>query len=168
MGCQTWRSTGNQRFGAKICTFCSDDCRRNRCGLSQFAKCPKSALFVPMIVGETVVGSVSLQNVEEEHAFTESDLQLITTLTNSMSVAIENARLFNETTRLLAETEQRATELQTVNRISQALVSQLEFDALINLVGELMKETFKADIVYVALHDRETDMIHFPFEYGDK
>jgi len=129
---------------------------------------PKSALFVPMIVGETVVGSVSLQNVEEEHAFTESDLQLITTLTNSMSVAIENARLFNETARLLAETEQRATELQTVNRISQALVSQLEFDALINLVGELMKETFKADIVYVALHNRETDMIHFPFEYGDK
>jgi signal transduction histidine kinase len=129
---------------------------------------PKSAIFVPMIVGDTVVGSVSLQNVEEEHAFTESDLQLITTLTNSMSVAIENARLFNETTRLLAETEQRATELQTVNRISYALVSQLEFDALINLVGELMKETFKADIVYVAVHNRDTDMIHFPYEYGDK
>ncbi len=129
---------------------------------------PKSAIFVPMIIGDEVVGSISLQNVEKENAFTESDLQLITTLTNSMSVAIENARLFNETTRLLAETEQRATELQTVNRISHALVSQLEFDALINLVGELMKETFKADIVYVAVHNRETDMIHFPYEYGDK
>lgn len=129
---------------------------------------PKSAIFVPMIIGGEVFGSISLQNVEEENAFTESDLQLITTLTNSMSVAIENARLFNETTRLLAETEQRATELQTVNRISHALVSQLEFDALINLVGELMKETFKADIVYVAVHNRETDMIHFPYEFGDK
>ena len=85
-----------------------------------------------------------------------------------MSVALENARLFNETTRLLGITEQRATELQTVNRISQALVSQLEFDALIKLVGELMRETFRADIVYVALYDKETDMIHFPFEYGDK
>lgn len=129
---------------------------------------PKSAIFVPMIISDEVVGSISLQNVEEENAFTESDLQLITTLTNSMSVAIENARLFNETTRLLAETEQRATELQTVNRISHALVAQLEFDALINLVGELMKETFKADIVYVAVHDRDTDMIYFPYEYGDK
>lgn len=129
---------------------------------------PKSAIFVPMIIGGEVFGSISLQNVEIENAFSESDLQLINTLTNSMSVAIENARLFNETSRLLAETEQRATELQTVNRISHALVSQLEFDALINLVGELMKETFKADIVYVAVHDRETDMIHFPYEYGDK
>lgn len=90
---------------------------------------PKSALFVPMIVGDTVVGSVSLQNVEREHAFTESDLQLISTLTNSMSVAIENARLFNET-------ERRAAEMQTVNNISRALVSQLEFDKLIELVGE--------------------------------
>ena len=129
---------------------------------------PKSAIFVPMVVGDVVVGSVSLQNVETENAFSESDLQLITTLTNSMSVAVENARLFNETTRLLSETEQRATELQTVNRISQALVSQLEFDVLIKLVGELMKETFKADIVYVAIYDEAANMIHFPYEYGDK
>ncbi|NBB76913.1 MAG: GAF domain-containing protein, partial [Bacteroidetes bacterium] len=129
---------------------------------------PKSALFVPMIVGDVVVGSVSLQNVEKEHAFSDSDVQIITTLTNSMSVAVENARLFNETSRLLEETEQRATELQTVNRISKALVSQLEFDALIDLVGEQMKETFKADIVYVALHDRESNMLNFPYYFGDE
>ena len=129
---------------------------------------PKSAIFVPMVVGDVVVGSVSLQNVIEENAFSESDLQLITTLTNSMSVAVENARLFNETSRLLSETEQRATEMQTVNSISQALVSQLDFDALINLVGESMKETFKADIVYVAMYNEAEDLIHFPYEYGDK
>ena len=129
---------------------------------------PKSAVFVPMIVGDEVVGSVSLQNVEEENAFSESDVQLITTLTNSMSVAIENARLFNETTRLLSETEQRAAELQTVNNISRALVSQLEFDKLIDLVGEQMRKTFKADIVYLALHDRKNNMLNFPYYYGDK
>lgn len=128
---------------------------------------PKSAIFVPMLVGDEVMGSVSLQNVEREHAFNESDVRLLSTLTNSMSVALENARLFNETTRLLAETEQRATELQTVNNISRALVSQLQFDALINLVGEQMRETFKADIVYLALHDQETNMLHFPYYYGD-
>jgi len=129
---------------------------------------PKSILFVPMVVGDEVRGYVSLQNLDREHAFSESDVRLLSTLANSMSVALENARLFNETTRLLGITEQRATELQTVNRISQALVSQLEFDALIELVGELMRETFRADIVYVALYDKKTDMIHFPFEYGDK
>ncbi|MFU8862241.1 MAG: GAF domain-containing protein, partial [Cyclonatronaceae bacterium] len=128
---------------------------------------PKAAIFVPMIVGNKVMGSVSLQNVEKEKAFTDSDVRLLTTLTNSMSVALENARLFNETTRLLAETEQRAAELHTVNHISRAMVTQLEFDALIKLVGDLMKDTFKADIVYLALHDRETNMLNFPYFYGD-
>ena len=129
---------------------------------------PKSAIFVPMIVGDQVVGSISLQNVDEEHAFSESDIRLLTTLTNSMSVAIENARLFNETSRLLQETEQRAAELQTVNSISKAIVSQLEVDALFKLVGDKMKDTFKADIVYLAIHDQKTNMLHFPYYYGDK
>jgi len=129
---------------------------------------PKSAIFVPMIVGDQVVGSISLQNVDEEHAFSESDIRLLTTLTNSMSVAIENARLFNETSRLLQETEQRAAELQTVNSISKAIVSQLEGDALFKLVGDKMKDTFKADIVYLAIHDQKTNMLHFPYYFGDK
>jgi signal transduction histidine kinase len=129
---------------------------------------PKSGIFVPMIVGDKVMGSISLQNVERENAFTDSDVRLLTTLTNSMSVALENARLFSETTRLLAETEQLAAEMQTVNHISKAMVSQLDLDALIQLVGDQMRDTFKADIVYISLYDRETDMVHFPYEYGDK
>jgi GAF domain-containing protein len=129
---------------------------------------PKSAIFVPMIVGDVVMGSISLQNVEKEYAFTDSDVRLLTTLTNSMSVALENARLFNETTRLLAETEQRAAELQTVNSISKAIVAQLEVDALFKLVGEKMRDTFRADIVYLAIHDRKSDLLHFPYYYGDK
>ena len=128
---------------------------------------PKSVIFVPMVVNEDVIGYVRLQHLERENAFSDTDVRLLSTLANSMSVALENARLFNETTRLLAETKQRAADLDTVNRISRALASQLEFDALIDLVGEQMRETFDADIVYLALHDRETDMLHFPYYFGD-
>ncbi|MEJ7674810.1 MAG: GAF domain-containing protein [Chitinophagaceae bacterium] len=61
---------------------------------------PKSAVFVPMIVGDIVKGSISLQNVDKENAFSDSDIRLLTTVTNSMSVALENARLFDETNTL--------------------------------------------------------------------
>ncbi len=128
----------------------------------------KAVLYVPMVMGDSVRGYVTLQNLDRDHAFSHSDVRLLETLVNSMSVALENARLFNETTRLLSETEQRASELQTVNHISRAMVSQLEFDTLIHLVGEQMKATFKADIVYIALYDRDKDLISFPYEYGDK
>lgn len=128
---------------------------------------PKSAIFVPMIVGDVVKGSVSLQNVEKEHAFKDSDQRLLTTLTNSMSVALENARLFDETNRLLADTKQRASELSTVNSISKALTSQLDPRDLINLVGNKMKDLFHANIVYLALLNKKTNIIHFPYCFGD-
>jgi GAF domain-containing protein len=115
---------------------------------------PKSAVFVPMMVGDMVKGSVSLQNVEIEHAFySESDLRLLTTLTNSMSVALENARLFDETNLLLNESKQRAAELSTVNNISKALASmQLDTADLIMMVGDQLKDLFNANIVYLAIH----------------
>ncbi|HET9747452.1 MAG TPA: GAF domain-containing protein [Chitinophagaceae bacterium] len=128
---------------------------------------PKSAVFVPMIVGDVVKGSVSLQNVDIENAFSESDIRLLTTLTNSMSVALENARLFDETTHLLAEAKQRASELTTVNSISKALASQLNPDDLIKLVGDQLKDLFNANIVYLALLNPKTKVINFPYQYGD-
>ncbi|WP_273276021.1 GAF domain-containing protein [Maribacter polysiphoniae] len=127
----------------------------------------KSALYVPMIMGKEVRGYVSLQNVESENAFSEPDIRLLNTLANSMTVALENARLFNETTRLLEETKQRATELQTVNKISHALVAQLDLKSLIKLIGDQMLQTFNADVVYLALHDKKANMLHFPYMYGE-
>ncbi|MGD2048789.1 MAG: GAF domain-containing protein, partial [Chloroflexota bacterium] len=128
---------------------------------------PKCALYVPLIVGETVRGQISLQNVDRPYAFTDSDVRLLSTLANTMSVALENARLFDETNRLLAETEQRAAEMSTVNTVSQALVSEIELDNLIELIGEQTRVLFDADIVYVALLDEQTNIINFSYNYGE-
>lgn len=62
---------------------------------------PKTWLGVPMLVGDEVRGVVSLQNLDTENAFSAQDVELLTALTNSMSASLENARLFNETQRLL-------------------------------------------------------------------
>jgi serine phosphatase RsbU (regulator of sigma subunit) len=62
---------------------------------------PKTWLGVPMLVGKEVRGMVSLQNLDRENAFSNSDINLLTMLTNSMSQSLENARLFKETQRLL-------------------------------------------------------------------
>jgi signal transduction histidine kinase/DNA-binding response OmpR family regulator len=66
------------------------------------------------------------------------------------------------------EISARAAELATVNRITQALSSQLDKDALIQLVGEQVREVFRASIAYVALLDRATMMIRFPYLYGEE
>jgi signal transduction histidine kinase/DNA-binding response OmpR family regulator len=129
---------------------------------------PKSLLFAPMIVGDEVTGIISLQNLDREGAFSESDVRLLSIIANSMSVVLENARLFDETQRLFSEVQQRAAELGTVNAVGSALASELDLNALINLVGEQVRSIFKADIVYVALLDETTGMINFPYTFGEE
>lgn len=128
----------------------------------------KSAVFVPMIASGEVTGVISLQNLDQENAFSASDIRLLNTLGNSMSVALESARLFDETNRLLGKAKQSAAELSTVNSISKALASQLDPDDLIKMVGDQLKDLFKANVVYLALLNKKTGIIHFPYQYGDE
>ena len=101
---------------------------------------PKSVLFVPLIVGGRRPGVISLQNLDREHAFSDADVRLLTTLAGSLSVALENARLFEET-------RQRNAELAVVNTVGQALADQLELDALIERLGDQLRDVFAADLV---------------------
>ncbi|HET6723938.1 MAG TPA: GAF domain-containing protein, partial [Chitinophagaceae bacterium] len=130
----------------------------------------KSGIFVPMIVGGVVKGSVSLQNVDKEFAYTEADLRLLTTITNSMSVALENARLFDETTRLLKETEQRTAELGVINSVQEGLAKELDMDGIYNLIGDRVQHLFSAQAVLIGSFDLENKIEHFNylFEDGEK
>src|SRR5262249_18691668 len=119
---------------------------------------PKSALFVPLAVGGRPPGVISVQNLDREHAFTLSDQRLLVTLAGSVSVALENARLVDET-------RQRVAELGTVNSVGQAVATQLDLAELIELVGDRIRDTFGADIAYIALHDAVIGVIDFPYHW---
>ncbi|HXX82688.1 MAG TPA: GAF domain-containing protein, partial [Casimicrobiaceae bacterium] len=121
----------------------------------------KSMMLVPLMVGTQARGLIQLINTEREHAFSDSDVRLLQTLAGSMSVALENARLF-------AETQQRAAELATVNTVSTQLSGKLDPDSLIELVGEKVRDLFKADIAYVALLDRRSGVVEFPYQHGEE
>ena len=75
---------------------------------------PKSCVFVPLVVGDRATGVISLQNIDREHAFSDADVRLLTTLAGSLSVALENARLFEET-------RQRNAELALINEVQRGL-----------------------------------------------
>jgi GAF domain-containing protein/CheY-like chemotaxis protein len=122
-----------------------------------------SMLLAPLTVNSGVGGVISLQNLDHDDAFGEAEVELLTTLASSLSVALENVRL-------IEETRQRLTELATVNEVGRALASQLDLETLMELVGDQMRSTFEADIVYVALHDVASGRIEFPYyrENGER
>jgi phosphoserine phosphatase RsbU/P len=82
-------------------------------------KLPKTWLGVPMLVGNQVRGIVSLQNLDKENAFTPEDINLLMTLTSSMSMSLENARLFSERERLLKQME---AEMQIARKTQRSIL----------------------------------------------
>lgn len=56
----------------------------------------KSILAVPLIVKEKVIGVVEVVNKLEEEGFTQEDVEVLTTMAAQAAVAIENARLFQQ------------------------------------------------------------------------
>ncbi|MCX6068198.1 MAG: GAF domain-containing protein, partial [Chloroflexi bacterium] len=123
----------------------------------------KACLFVPMLVGGEAKGVISLQNLDHENAFSESDVSLLTTLTNAMSVALENARLFAETQRLLKITEDRAAELAIINSVQEGLASKLIMQAIYDLIGDKIRDIFDAQVVDIGIYDRNEKLLHFPY-----
>ena len=130
----------------------------------------KSAVFVPLVVGDQARGLIDLIDMEREHAFDESDVRLLQTLASSMSVALENARLFDETQRLLKETEQRNAELAIINSVQQGLATELDFQAIVDLVGDKLSEVFNTRDLGISWYDEKNNLLHhlYAYEHGQR
>jgi GAF domain-containing protein/CheY-like chemotaxis protein len=115
---------------------------------------------MPLKIGSRIVGVMNLSFFEARE-FKAEDLCVLQLLADQAAIAIENARLFKET-------NQRASELSTINTVSAAIAVELDLNALIELVGEQIRTVFKAEMAYVALLDEETNMINFPYCYGEQ
>ena len=123
----------------------------------------ESWLGVPILAGDQIIGVITLENAERD-AYDDADARLLGTLASSMGVALENARLFGETRRLLAETDQRAAELAVITSVQEGLAAELDMQAMYDLVGDKIREIFDASSIFIGILDTATGMIGFPYE----
>src|SRR5207244_1501726 len=124
-----------------------------------------SSVAVPIIGSDRVLGSIALENYERENAFGEAEVRLLTTVAASMGVALENARLFDETQRLLKETEQRNAELAIINSVQAALAAELNIQGIYDAVGDKIREIFRNTDMGIRIYDPKTKLVHYPYTY---
>jgi GAF domain-containing protein len=70
-----------------------------------------SEMALPLQISNEVIGALDVQSTETG-AFTDEDIQMLSLLAHQVSLAIENARLFEDTRRALSESE--AVSRQTI------------------------------------------------------
>ncbi|HSK65970.1 MAG TPA: response regulator, partial [Anaerolineales bacterium] len=126
----------------------------------------RSMLVTPLVRENEVIGSIMIRR-QEVQPFTDKQINLLKIFADQVAIAIENVRLFNETKRLLQDTEQRAAELHIINSVQEGLSSKLELQSIYDLVGERIRDVFDAQAVLIALYDLDSETIHFNYIYED-
>ena len=130
------------------------------------AQPPVSMIYLPLIAQERVLGVLSVQSFKK-NAYTNQNLSLLENLAAYTTIALDNANAYLVINQREHEVRERAAELVTINRISQALATQLDKNHLIQFVGDQVRDLFRAPIAYVSLLDRATMMLQFPYAFGE-
>jgi GAF domain-containing protein len=96
-----------------------------------------SWLGAPMLVGERVVGVISVQ-AYRPHAWDDEDQLLLFTIADQVAVALENAHLFDEV-------QQRIQELEALYRADEHLYRHLDLDQVLRTLVDVAVDILKAD-----------------------
>src|SRR5512144_1171866 len=101
-------------------------------------------LGVPVLLRGVAYGNLYLTEKADGEDFTQADQELVELLASQAAVAIENARLYESSTRW-------SHQLESLIEVSSALARETDVDVLLQLVAERLRELLDARLVVVAL-----------------
>jgi signal transduction histidine kinase len=104
----------------------------------------KTFLGVPIMLRGVAYGNLYLTEKQGGEDFTEEDEDLVTLLAGQAAVAIENARLYEASTRW-------SRQLQSLEEVGNALATETDLDRLLDLVVRRLRELVGARVVALAL-----------------
>ncbi len=124
-------------------------------------------LGVPLIVDESrTIGVLNLDRFTPG-AYTNQDAELALTLGYQAAIAIERLQLLDHTQRLLADTQQRESELQTLLQVASLLSTRLRLTEVIEQVARAAAEAIKVDVVSVSLYEPKERAVRSLYTYAN-
>lgn len=135
---------------------------------------PFAWLGVPMVVADHVTGLIVVRNYELAVAYSSDDVRILSTIASSAAIALENARLFEQTSKLAADLEIRVADrtrelasaniqlvdekerLETVHAITLELTALLDLDEIIGRALEMTSANLIVSRGSIMLRDPQT------------
>ena len=122
----------------------------------------KNVLAVPLNTPDGVIGVLEVLN-KVEGRFTPDDVELLTTFAGQAAVAIENARLFQQTDLALTE---RVSELETLERIDIELTRSLDLRKVAEITVSWALENSSATAGMLGLVAGDPPALHLIYATG--
>lgn len=94
---------------------------------SVIAQGVRSAMCVPLLYKEKLIGLIHVDTFSQRNAFTEEDLKLLSGIANHAAIALENARLY-------FRTQQQIRELSALLEVSRAISANLNTDIVLQMI----------------------------------
>lgn len=117
----------------------------------------RSYVGVPLVVGDRVVGVISMQ-CSQPNAYHPDQIRLLETIATQTAGAIENARLFQEV-RL------RAEEMTALFDIGITVTSGLDMEQVLKTLLEKCRQVLPVEAFYIGIMDPDTGLIHHPLAF---
>ena len=104
----------------------------------------RTFLGVPIMLRGVAYGNLYLTEKRGGGDFTDEDQELVTLLAAQAAVAVENARLYESSTKW-------SRQLESLNEIGGALVTELQLPRLLDLIARRLRNLIGARLVTIAL-----------------
>jgi GAF domain-containing protein/CheY-like chemotaxis protein/anti-sigma regulatory factor (Ser/Thr protein kinase) len=118
----------------------------------------RSEMALPLIVGEDVIGALTVQSTEEA-AFHDEDIAALQTMADQLAVAIQNANLHRQA-------ERRSRLLKAANRVGKEVTSILDLGKLLPQTVNIICESYGLYYAGVFLLDEAGEYAVLRSGYG--
>ena len=133
--------------------------RMEALGVKSIGQVALSWLGVPLMVGDQVLGVMTVQSYETPRLYDEHDRDLMTAIASQTAIAVQNAQLFEETGR-------RVSELQLLQDVSLAVASGIPLEEVLQITAEGLADEFGNVLVAFMFLDDETGMLRVAANEG--
>ncbi len=107
----------------------------------------RTIIKFPLIVRSRLIGFMEVEHHQHRHEYTPGELQLAHAIISQVTVAIENAQLFEQTETALKDT-------QTLYNISRKLVESTSIEDVFNIILDNVR-AYEIDRVSISLIERD-------------
>jgi transcriptional regulator with GAF, ATPase, and Fis domain len=133
---------------------------------------PHSMIFFPIIIGEKILGCITVQSFLK-YAYTDYHLDILKTLATYTAIAIENANLFEvmeekvkertlEVVKQKEEVEKTYDNTKLLGTIGNDITSTLSVDEIIDKVYANLNTLMDASVFGIGIYNLETNGLIFP------
>jgi len=118
----------------------------------------RSEMALPLMVGEEVIGALTVQSTEEA-AFHEADIDALQTMADQLAIAIQNSNLHRQA-------ERRSRLLKAANRVGREATSILDLEELLTHTVNIICEAYGLYYAGIFLVDQAGEYAVLRSGYG--